>query len=552
MRVVYACVDPVLANLLPFILLIGPLIFFHELGHLIAAKLVNVKVLRFSIGFGPALLKLRLGETEYCLAPIPLGGYVSMYGQHYGEDTQGPEADRALPNKPLWARYFVYLAGPLANLILPVVVYFLYFVVAHTMVTPAVIGTVMPGSAAEQAGLEQGDRIVAIDDRDVRSWDEMRRRIADAPEQELKVQIERDGKRLDRIVTPQRIVRRDQRGEPVQTGRLGVASVFYAPEIGVIDPLSPAYVEGLRTGDVVTSVNGEPVRTIEQLERMLAVTGDALVRLTYLRPSPLKGPNGLYLWYESNHAQLLPRKGGPSPTGIVPARTFVRSIDPGSPAELAGLKAGDHVLKVDGEVFKQWVQIGDAFGRNRDAAVRFEVQSPGQPPRTVELKLATRTWTDPYDFEHDEKWLGANQFFKSSMAPPEPVRGRLTYALSQAVETTADGTVRIWKGVVRLMSFREEDIKQLSSPIGMYQIAGKAFEQGPGAFLHLLAFISINLFVLNLMPIPVLDGGHIMFFTIEAVRRRPLSQRAREIASAVGLVIIVIIMLVAIRNDILR
>ncbi len=538
-------------NFLAFLLLIGPLVFFHELGHLVAAKLVDVKAVRFSIGFGPALLSKRIGETEYVLAPIPLGGYVQLLGQRPGDEA-GPDADRALSNKPLWARYFVYLAGPLANLLLPLVVYFFYFVINITMVTPPVVGTVLPGSAAAEAGLQQGDRVVAIDGRDVRSWSEMAGRVAKTPEQELQVQLERDGKRLDRVITPKKVVRRNALGVAEASGRLGVISLFYAPEIGITDPLSPAYLEGLRTGDVITSLNGEPVRTIEELERMLAVTGDGVVRLTYLRAQTQAGPGGSYLWYESHHAQLLPRKDGDSPTGILPARTFVRSIDPGSPADAAGLKAGDRILSVGGTPLEQWVQIDDIFSTHRDEAVTFEVQSPGhKTPRLVEIALGTRTWTDIYEYEHESPWLGANQYGKSAQAPPEPLRGRFTYALSAAVDETVDVTSAIWSGLVRMLTF-ELGVDQLSSVVGMYAVAGRAYEQGPGQFLFLIAMVSINLFIINLLPIPVLDGGHILFFTIEAVRRRPLSQRAREIASAVGLVFILILLLVATRNDILR
>ncbi len=543
--------SPPVENVLAFLLLIGPLIFFHELGHLIAAKLVDVKAVRFSIGFGPALISKRIGETEYCLAPIPLGGYVQLLGQH-PSDEDGPDADRSLQNRPLWAKYFVYFAGPLANLILPLVVYFFYFVINTTMVTPPIVGTVLPGTAAAEAGLQQGDRIVAVDERDVRSWSELQIRFSEAPEQELQVQIERDGKRLDRVITPKKVVTRNEAGAPEARGRLGVISLFYAPEIGIIDLESPAYQEGLRTGDVITSLNGEPVRTTEELERMLAVTGDGVVRLTYLRAQAQPGPGGTYLWYESHHAQLLPRKdGGESPTGILPARRFVRSVDPGSPAAAAGMKAGDQILSVAGQPLEQWVQIDDIFSTRRDEAVTFEFQSPGETPRLAELKLSSRKWTDILKYEHEVPWLGANGYTKVEEAPPEPLRGRFTYALSAAVDKTQYGVSLIWSGVTRMLTF-DLGVDQLSSVVGIYAVAGRAYEQGPGAFLNILAMVSINLFIINLLPVPILDGGHILFFTIEAIRRRPLSQRAREIASAVGLVFILLLLLVATRNDILR
>lgn len=545
----------VLANLLAFVLLIGPLIFIHELGHLIAAKLVDVKVNRFSIGLGPALLKARLGETEYVIAPIPLGGYVSMLGQRPDDELLASEADRALHNKPLWARYFVLGAGPVANLLLPILVYFFYFVINHTMVTPAIIGTVTPGSAAEAAGLQQGDRIVSIEARDVRSWEEMAQRVAQAPGQELRIQIDRDGKRLDRAITPSKTIHRNSLGVPETRGRLGVLTVFYSPQIGILDPESPAYLEGLRTGDVITSINGEPVKTIEELEQLLALESlrDAMIRLTYLRPVDVPTPMGTLLVYQSHHAQLLPRKNemGEPETGIFPARAFVRAVDPGSPAAAAGILPGDHIVTIDGEPFTHWVLVQEIFSRKREKPVRIEVQSPGQEPRSVDVSLGELKWREVYGQDRVHPWFGAHPYDKYDQAKPEPVRGRFTYALSKALNETWTSILMTWTTLMQMFTL-ERGVEELSSFIGIYTVAGTAYERGPGDFLLLLGLLSVNLGIINLLPIPVLDGGHLMFFTIEAIRRRPLGQRSREIASALGLFIIVVLLFIAARNDIVR
>ncbi len=537
-----------MGNLWAFILLIGPLIFVHELGHLVAAKLVDVKCTRFSIGFGPPLLRVRFGETEYCLAPIPLGGYVSMLGQG-GEEVPAADQDRALANKPLWARYFVLGAGPLANLLLPIAVYFFFFL-QHTTLTPAVIGTVVQGSAADQAGLVQGDRIVAIDGRDIRSWKEMSQRVAEAPGLELRMQVERDGKRLDRTVTPAKKMTRNALGVSAPVGRLGVLAGSYAPQIGVIDPGSPAYVEGLRTGDTITSINGEPVRTVEELQRMLEGTGDALVRLTYLRAVPLPAPVGTLLWYESAHAQLLPGKDGRA-TGILPANNFVRTVEPGSPAARAGMLAGDRVLSIDEQPTNQWEVVADVLSQRREQPVTLVVQSLGAEPRTITLQLEQRTWRDIYQQDRKELWFGAEPYSKLEISEPEPIRGRFTYALGSAVEETGAVMSMMWTTLVQMLTF-ERGVDELSSVVGLFKVAGTAAEQGPGEFLMLVALLSVNLGFVNLLPIPILDGGHLLFFTVEAIRRRPLGQRAREIASAIGLVVILLLLLVAARNDIVR
>jgi regulator of sigma E protease len=324
--------------------------------------------------------------------------------------------------------------------------------------------------------------------------------------------------------------------------------------VGIIDETSAAYAEGLRTGDVITSINGEPVRTIEELERMLEGTGDGLVRLTYLRAEPVQGPLGTYLFYESAHAQLLPRKGsdGRPSTGLLPGNTFVRAIDPGSPAERAGIRPGDRVIAVDGTSFEKWEYLNEVLYARHNKPVELTVQSLGEArPRTVTVAQELRTWVDIYDQKREALWFGAHPYEKWSLAPPEPIRGRFTYALASAVEDTGAVMSMIWTTLQQMLTF-ERGVEELSSVVGLYKVAGTAADQGPSEFLNLMVLLTINLGFVNLLPIPILDGGHLLFYVIEAIRRRPLGQRAREIASAVGLVVILLLLLIALRNDVVR
>ena len=537
-------------DLLAFILLLGPLVFVHELGHLLAAKLVDVKVSRFSIGFGPPLVRFTVGDTEYCIAPIPLGGYVTLLGQSPHEKVADIDADRSLANKPLWARYLVLIAGPAANLVLPFILYFFFFL-GQTALLPAQIGTVVDDSAAEAGGLRQNDRIVAIEGRDIRSWHDMSKVVAASPGQELRIQIERSGKRFDRFVIPRKTVRKNALSIQETIGRLGVTPGFYAPQVGIIDPQSPAAKEGLRTGDVITSINGEPVETVEELDSLLTLTGDSLIRLTYLRPHPVRGPLATYLWYDSNHALLLPRNDAAFDTGLLPANTFIRTVAPGSPAATAGLQPGDRVLAIDGHEFTKWEYLQEVLLNKQQEPCELLVQSPGQPPRTVRVQQTVREWTDVYKQDRRSLWFGALPYAKTFAPEPEPIRGRFTYALRAAAEETAEVAGMIWTVLRQMLTF-ERGIEELGSVIGLFDVAGTAAEQGSMEFLFLMALLSINLAFVNLLPIPILDGGHILFFTIEAIRRRPLGPKAREIASLVGLAVIIVLLIVAARNDILR
>lgn len=539
-----------MTQFLAFILLIGPLIFVHELGHLLAAKLVDVKVVRFSLGFGPALARVQIGETEYRIAPIPLGGYVTLLGQAPDEPLAPHEAHRALRNRPLWARYLVLGAGPLFNLLLPLLLYFAFFL-GQTVVAPPTIGTILDDSAAATSGLMPGDRVVAIDGTDIHSWAEMQDHVREAPDRELKLQIERDGVRFDRFVTPRRSVVKDALGEPEARGLLGVFPWVYAPQIGIIDTASPAYEQGLMTGDIVTSINGEPVETIEDLERELERQGSALLRLTYLRATPVRGELGTYLWYSSHHARLLPRQQAGASTGILPVNTFVRAVAADSPAARAGIRPGDRVLAVGDKPVTRWETVAVLLDRQATKPIDLRVQSPGEPPRTVTVTQEIKSHRGIYKEERKYLWFGAEPYAKRDVPPPEPIRGRVTFAIRSAVDETLARLGMMWT-TLRQMVTLERGVEELSSIVGIFNVAGTAAEQGPGPFLLLMALLSINLGFVNLLPIPILDGGHLLFFTLEALRRKPLSQRAREIASAVGLVIILVLLLIALRNDITR
>ncbi len=547
-----------MSKILAFILLIGPLIFIHELGHLLAAKLVDVKVGRFSIGFGPPLLRRRVGETEYCLAPIPLGGYVTLLGQNPYEEIPEQDRDRALSNKPLWARYLVLAAGPLANLIVPILLYFFFFL-THAVQPPPVIGTVLDGSAAALAGLEPGDRIVEIDGNDVRSWKEMQTLISASPDVELRIEIEKQGKRVERFVTPRRTFVENPLGVPEPRGLLGVYAHFYAPQVGIVDPRSPAYEGGLRTGDVITSIDGEPVRTIEDLQTLVADPPDSLVRLTYLRPHATAFAFGTFLWFESNHAQLLPRpesgregaRADESPTGLLPANTFVRAVDHDSPAARAGLRPGDRVLEVGGEPVTRWESVANILNRAQDQPVTMRVQGLDQEPRELTVKQEIRKRRDIYKTEFNYLYLGAEPYGISRAPELEPIRGRFTYATQAAWGETVYMLEMMWTALRQMVTL-QRGVEELSSVVGIFAFAGTAAEQGPTEFLMLMALISLNLAFVNLLPIPILDGGHLLFFTIEAIRRKPLGQRAREIASAIGLVVVLLLMLIALRNDVMR
>lgn len=345
-------------SLIYAIILFGFLIFIHEFGHFLAAKLSGVRVLKFSIGFGPKIISKRIGETEYLLSAVPLGGYVKMYGEEAGEVI---DEKRSFKHQPVYKKIFIVFAGPLFNIIGAIALFWIIFVHGVPVLKP-VIGEVIPDSVASKAGLQKGDKIIEIEGQKITNWFEMAQFIQQNPNKLLKFKIERKSEIIEIEITPQAKEAKNLFGEKIVVGQIGIKPDDKAVFIKKEDP--------------ITALNKSVEKCYE------------IVKLTYL--------------------------------------TIVK-------------------------IFQRVVST-DVIG----------------------------------------------------------------------------------------------------GPILIFQTAGKTAEQGLVSFLSFAAIISINLGVLNLLPIPVLDGGHILFFLIEAVRRKPLSEKFIAVSQKIGIAFLIALMMLAFYNDIIR
>ena len=549
-------------TILYFILFIGVLIFVHEAGHFLFAKLFDVKVLKFSLGFGPRALGFRRGETEYCVSWVPLGGFVRMLGEDPNDEIRPEDMGRAFNQKPLWQRYIVVLAGPGFNLIFPIIIYF-FFYAAQTSLLPSTVGTVFTGGPAAAAKLLPGDRIVAIDDTKVRYWEDLQSIISDHPNERLHFTIKRDGATLNRYITPREDVSRNVLRVNQRYGRIGISPYFKPPLVGISDLESPAFRAGLRNGDLVISVNGKAVELWAELERILNNNRGHSLEITFLRPA------GSVSKFVDLHA-LSPRtvrvvppvaaadrpRDGVSWTGIHSAEFFVRAVEQGSPAQKMGLKPGDRVVKFDHKPVTHWDQIILALKAKKDAPhslVWTRPHSNGAPgkPLSATFKLAKVTFIDDYQQEHQRYVFGVENYRIWKSADNVPIEGRFTYAVSKSVRQTGEIMAMIGVAIVQIVRGAIPG-NTIGGPIMLAHTARVAAEKGWDHFLRMLALISINLGMLNLLPIPILDGGHILFFTVEAVKRRQVSLRVREVATYVGLVLLLTLMIYAFKNDIVR
>jgi regulator of sigma E protease len=444
-----------LQMLVSFVVVLGVLIVVHELGHFLMARLAGVGVERFSVGFGPVLWRFRGKETEYCVSAIPMGGYVKMMGDDEnpleGGRTDTVDPRKAFNLKPVWVRFLIVFAGPGMNFVLAVLLTALAFMAWGRPVVPAVVGRVADGSAAAQAGIKPGDRIVAVDGRPIKYWDEVLAEVQASKGRSLRLTVTDGGATREVAVAPQRVAGRDIFGDEQDYWDLGARqSVSDQATIGDVVPGGAAAKGGLKPGDIIVSLESHPIASWDELadgistragkETVLGVKRGEQVLTVTVTPTPT-GPDGRG------------RIGISHSMAPVAGAVFVRS------GPLAALREGG---------------------------------------------LKTWEWT------------------------------QLTV-----------------KGMYKLITVQLAP-SNIGGPIQIAAAAGEQARQGLPYLTLFTALISVNLAVLNLLPVPMLDGGHLLFFVCEAVLGRPISVRKREIAQQVGFVLLMMLMVYAVYNDLSR
>jgi regulator of sigma E protease len=422
-------------NFFAFVLVLGFLIFAHEAGHFIVAKLFRVRVLVFSFGFGQRLFGFKKGDTDYRLSLIPLGGYVRMAGDT-PEENQPGDPDEFL-SKPKWQRFLILFAGPFMNLLIAVAfIAVINMVGTESLVIRPVIGEVSPGKPAARAGLQVGDQIVAVNSDRIENFDDLRMAISMHAGTPLRVEYVRNGVRLTTIMTPDR-----ENSEYGPVGRAGIRPWIDAT-VGRLRPNSAAAKSGLRPGDRIVAANGQPVRELTQLD---AVFEQA--------------------------------KGGPIALDIARGSTRLRTILP---------------------------------------AVKFEP-------------------ADPY-----RGFIPPTEIHKLSLIP----------AIRDSVQQNWKMLRYAFVTIGRLLR-AEGSVKELSGPISIARISGEMLRRGWMEVVALMAMISLQLGIMNLLPIPVLDGGHVMILLIEGVVGHDLSIRVKERIQQAGFAVLAALMIVVLYNDVI-
>ncbi len=555
-----------MASILWFIVLIGILIFVHEGGHFLFAKLFNVRVITFCLGFGSPIRfgKLKLswkpGETEYRIAWFPAGGFVRMLGDDPTEEVPEEDKARAFSTQAAWKRFLIILGGPLFSVLLAIPIYFITRVVDDRAPAP-VVGKVVPGSPAEKAGLMVKDVLVQVGDTQVETWEDVKAGTQALGGAEMEVAVDRDGERLSFTLKPREEL--DETGLQLlgQRWDLGLRHLRQGNIIGVVTNDSPAGVAGLHTWDRILEVCGIPVEGWWDVLRILEVNGDHLVPVTVVRVSELKigavtikGPVLVDTFIRPVPADRAPQgawRTGKAYTGLEPVDLYVHKVSKGKPADKLGVKPGDKILSVFGRPIQSWEQFSRAVLEKPEGPIPMQIRSRGEIRQIDFVPEAIR---QPNEFKQSIRKLGLGVEYTPNLLAGEyvPRKNRLMYAFEMSFADTGVAMYMNAIGFVRIFQGRVKATEAIGGPIMILDIAGKSAEKGWLYFVKIMALLSVLLGMLNLLPIPILDGGHIAFIAIESVMRRPIPIKARLIASYVGLILLAGLMVFAFGNDIHR
>jgi regulator of sigma E protease len=435
-------------TIIGMVLALGVIILVHEWGHFIAARFFSVRVDVFSIGFGPRLFGVKRGDTDWRVSAFPLGGYVRMAGQDITEIDSGEAKPTGAPDelmsKKRWQRAIISFAGPAVNLIFPIVLLAGYYIVSGQphpayLDTTAVVTNVAANSTASIAGLQSGDKIVSINGTKVSTWEDAQKALySGSPDKPAAIQVQNNGE----------------------------------------------------TRDLSLTVKADPY----------------------------------------DH-----------PLGYSPISPVIGQVIAGKPASHAGLKTGDIVRSVDGQKIAYWDQFVDTVRGSAGKTLQLEVERKGQP---VALSVTpVKGAADPSERNYQ---IGIGPDVSLAYRPVGPVQ-----AVKSATLETGSIISETFGVLAKLFTGRVS-VKELQSVVGISRAAGEAVSLGSFAIITFMALISVNLGILNLLPIPILDGGHILLLSLEGLRRRDFSLSFKERFIQVGLVFLLVIMAYALYNDVVR
>lgn len=551
------------SNILPFTILLGILVFVHEFGHFLVARMCGVRVEVFSLGFGKKIFSHKKGDTTYCISLIPLGGYVKMFGE-MGSETVMTEEDKkvSFSHKNPWKRIAIVLAGPLMNFVFAIFVFTLIAELGEQS-RAAVIADVELNSPAAQLGLKAGDRILEVNSVKIKNYEDFQKSLNQFKNSSVSAVLEEvNGQKKTLNIN---VTSTDNPNIFSLESRLGQIEGLlpYAKSATVaVVAGSLAHLSGLRTGDEIVEINSEKVTQWAQLEALILsqktsektnTKSDLVIKLN--RPVSDSSSEEKSLTTSITltvSGASLAKIRSLSQFGFDDTELYLDQIVKNSPAAAAGLTKYDKILSINSTKIKKWDDVSEVVkGFDGKEAMTFVISRAG----TEVIKKIT-----PQVTEQTTAFGGIDKRFTIGITPyiiaaePELVvikSESILHSVVKGTERTIDISVMTVMSFVKLFQ-GQVSVKNVGGMVSIGKAAGDAFKIGAQAFLMTMGILSVSLFILNLLPIPVLDGGHLVFYTIELIKGSPLSLRKMEIAQQVGFVLLMALMILAQFNDIVR
>ena len=506
----------------------------------------GVGVLKFSLGFGPKIFGKKIGETEYVLSWVPLGGYVKLLGESGTEELSLEDQKRSFYKQPTWKRMLIVFAGPFFNFLLAIAIFSVVYMYGIPNVAP-VVGPMAEDAAAKEAGIVSGDKIISMNGKKIQFWDEMDPIIKESNGQEMTIDVLRNGQEKTMKVKPKLTKIKNIFGGDESVYSIGVAPASNVlAVIGEVQNDSAAKAAGLSKGDHILSIDGKKITYWDEIRplinaskgrelKMVVLRGDE-ERIVNVTPKLSKVKNMIG---EEQDAYLI----GITAAGYIHA--VVGDLTEDSAAKKAGVETGDTILSINNEKIRYWDDIHQAVSISKAGDLKIVVRR-GAEEKTLIVKVSASPGEKRSKKTGSVSVLGISPASHDVIERKNPVK---------AVVSSLDKTWELSKlTVVAVVKMVEGAIspRTLGGPIFIAQVAGKQVKEGLIPFILFMAILSVNLGVINLFPIPVLDGGHIFFYLIEMVTRREIPIKVREISQQIGFVFLLMLMLFVIMIDIER
>ena len=524
----------------PFLLLLGLLIFIHELGHFLVARYFGVKVEIFSLGFGPKIFKYKRGDTVYCISLLPLGGYVKMFGDNPLEEVPDSEKAKGFLYKRVHEKWLIAFGGPFMNLIFTVWAFFLLAAIGLPSLPP-ILGDIGEDTTAYTAGFRSGDIILSANGKDISYYEDLNEIIKNKANEKLSFKVKSQTNEIKIVSTTISQVKNPNLLEWKEAiGAIdGLSPASAGLRIGVVYN-SPAHKAGLKTFDKIEKANGKDLKYWRELESFIQSTESPALSLTVKRKSETRT-----LTLELLKKDLQKSFLSLSALGIEPAYLYIERVGKDTPAYQAGLLPGDRLVSINENPLENWRQVLEAVQSYSNSPFFIKYHRQGIE-KTIQLSAK------PLFVEGNIKkkfMLGIVSGGREVL--PEPVTRKRSFFQASAYsgQETGKWLGFITMGLVRLTQGKIS-LRTMGGPVMIGREAYRSFHRGFQDFLFIMALISLNLFFLNLLPIPLLDGGHILFFTLEGLLGRPLSVKKLLIAQKAGLLLLVSFISFVIFNDI--